>query len=64
MKVKYRVYKCRNCGNEQQIQTNHLGSCYNYCKNCSWKPSWGEYIGVPMFGHQYRPFDYVREVEE
>ena len=63
MKVTRRVYKCRNCGTEQKISTNHNMPCYDYCHECSWKPSFGKH-GVQMFGHTYRPFDYVREIPE
>ena len=60
MKVSYRNYKCRNCGHVQPIQTNHKLACYDYCKECSWKPSFGRAdCAVPMFGHTYRPFDYA-----
>ena len=58
MKIEYRKYKCRNCGHIQDIQTNHLGSCIDYCKECSWKPSFGKYA-IPFGGRTYRPFDYV-----
>jgi hypothetical protein len=58
----WRLYRCRNCGNEQHISTNHHGACFDYCRGCSWKPSFGEH-GVRMFGRMYRPFDYVRELD-
>jgi hypothetical protein len=59
MKLEYRLYKCKNCGNVQKIQTNHIGECFDYCKGCSWRPSFGkrEYQ-IPMFGQTYRPFVY------
>ena len=57
LKVKYRNHECLNCGHEQLIQTNHLIGCLDYCHNCSWKPSFGKDIAVPMFGNQaYRRF--------
>jgi predicted nucleic acid-binding Zn ribbon protein len=59
--VTYRVYKCRNCGHEQHISTNHHGSCIDFCLECSWKPSFGQHA-VPFNGRTYRPFDYAREL--
>lgn len=57
IKVKYRRHGCLNCGHIQDIQTNHFGGCLDYCKRCSWKPSFGYDIAVPMFGNQaYRRF--------
>ena len=35
----YRKYRCLNCGNEQEIQTNHTGIVWAICKGCSWKGS-------------------------
>ena len=59
MKVAYRNYKCRNCGHVQPVQTNHLGSCIDYCRGCSWKPSFGSRDNsVPFNGRTYRLFDY------
>lgn len=63
MKVDYRNYKCRNCGHVQLIQTNHQIECFDYCKNCSWKPSFGKYA-IPFNGRTYRPFDFVSEVSK
>lgn len=56
-KASHKTYKCRNCGHEKSIQTNHWSSCMNHCPSCSWKPSWGEHPGVRMFGTMHRPFD-------
>lgn len=53
-----RTYRCLNCNTLQTITTNHLGQCFDYCRECSWKPSFGQY-SVPMFGRTYRPFEYV-----
>jgi hypothetical protein len=52
-----RTYMCLNCKAFQKITTNHEEMCLDYCKSCSWKPSFGkaEYA-IPMFGHTYRPF--------
>ena len=62
-------YRCRNCDHVQTISTNHFGSCFDYCHECSWKMGWrksGIYgvadgLDVPMFGHMYRPFDCVEQ---
>ena len=63
-KVEYRPYRCMNCGNEQMIQTNHLGQVIDYCKNCSWKPSFGNPdYAVPFNGRTYRPFEYAGPTE-
>lgn len=55
MDLKYRFYKCKNCKHVQEIQTNHEGEVIDYCKSCSWKPSFGKYA-VPFNGRTYRPF--------
>lgn len=44
-----KVYRCKRCGHEQQIETNHFGECYsvrhyNVCPAC---PPWAKY---PEFG--------------
>jgi len=62
MRVEYRLYVCTVCGHTKQIQTNHLGSCFDYCHGCSWKPSFGE--GVPMFGRTFRKFVYDTRTPE
>lgn len=63
-KLEYRPYRCMNCGNEQMIQTNHMGEVTAYCQNCSWKPSFGnpEYR-IPYNGRTYRPFEYAGPTE-
>lgn len=30
-------YTCSCCGHKKMIATNHFGTCWNYCENCSWK---------------------------
>lgn len=62
MKVTWKIYKCRACGHEQMISTNHRGSCVDFCTECSWKMNYcAPENCVPMFGRMYRPFDYVKE---
>ena len=57
-KVRYRAYRCTVCGHEQKIQTNHDGTCLDYCKGCSWKPSCGPAYHIPALGPQtYRVFE-------
>jgi hypothetical protein len=63
MTLAVRVYRCRNCGNENKISTNHLGACIDYCRECSWKPSWGPDAAVPFNGRTYRNFYYVKDLE-
>ncbi len=61
--VKYRPYKCSDCGKEQSLQTNHTGEVSAYCHGCSWKPSFGN-TGhkIPALGgHTYRRFTYSGE---
>lgn len=59
MKLAYRPYKCTVCGHEEEIQTNHTGTVSNYCKGCSWKPSFGPGHKIPALGnHTYRVFKY------
>lgn len=38
-KVNYKPYKCKECGYEKEIQTNHYGECYSFgnhntCPSC------------------------------
>jgi hypothetical protein len=35
--IMLRLYKCLVCGHEQRIQTNHTGTCFDFCHGCSWK---------------------------
>jgi len=56
-KIERRPYRCKDCGHEKLISTNHIGDVADYCEECSWKPSWGEHQ-VPMFGRTYRMFEY------
>lgn len=32
LKIAYRRYECRECGNKVEIQTNHKIDCYPNCK--------------------------------
>lgn len=62
MKVDYRNYKCLNCGHVQSIQTNHEEGCIDYCRGCSWKPSFGKAENaIPFNGRTYRPFVFTTE---
>jgi len=61
LQMKYRPYTCAVCGHEQEIQTNHEGECFDFCKGCSWKcmnkeedPT-GENSTI-LFGRWYRRF--------
>lgn len=59
LNMEYRPYKCDNCGHIQQISTNHTSGCIDYCKECSWKPSFGDQKNaIPFNGRTYRPFTY------
>ena len=59
MQIAYRDFKCRNCGHVQSIKTNHEMNCIDYCKNCSWKPSFGGDVAIPFMGFEaYRNFDF------
>lgn len=55
--VGYFNHQCVNCGHEQMIQVNNDLGCIDYCKNCSWKPSYGEHA-IPFNGRTYRPFKF------
>lgn len=33
----HKKYKCRRCGHERMIGTNHWGAVYSRCSECSWK---------------------------
>lgn len=62
LKFKSRKFICLNCDHIQEIHTNHKGECIDYCKSCSWKPSFGKDIAIPMFGNQaYRRFMYYKK---
>jgi hypothetical protein len=64
LKVRYREFRCDNCGHVQQVQTNHEDKCFDYCKNCSWKPSWGKSEHKMMFnGQTYRLFMFAGRSE-
>jgi hypothetical protein len=48
-KQTFKTYRCKKCGHEQQIKTNHYGPCwswghYNCCPDC---PPYAKY---PEFG--------------
>ncbi len=38
-----KAYQCDECGREEEIDTNHWGECYPFCKTCerqtTWRPS-------------------------
>ena len=36
-KYTHKKYRCKSCGFESMIGTNHWGECYPRCKNCGWK---------------------------
>lgn len=70
-KATYKPYVCTNCGHEKEIQTNHYLECYDYCKGCSWKPSFGKgsatfsEVKIPALGNQtYRKFKCTISEEE
>lgn len=52
-KMSYKNYMCQCCGNIQEIQTNHEGSCWAYCNSCSWKPT---AYGKLFYYERKRPF--------
>lgn len=56
-------YICSCCGNIKLISTNHKTSCWDYCKECSWKGIGFDKMNVSsyIFGSVYRRFDYVSE---
>lgn len=52
-------YRCRACGNIQQIKTNHHMECADYCTSCSWKcAGFSPENTVILFGRAYRIFDF------
>lgn len=44
-----KLYRCKRCGHEQRIATNHFGECYSYghYNTCPACPPWANY---PEFG--------------
>ena len=45
VRITPKLYKCKRCGHEQKISTNHYGECYswgrvNACPKC---PPWAKY---------------------
>jgi len=63
VKVAHRLYRCRVCGHEQPVQTNHHEPCLDYCNGCSWKCLGFDrgHNSAQMFGHAYRRFDFVSD---
>jgi len=56
----YFEHTCCNCGHKQSISVNNDIGCLDYCKECSWKPSFGTDGAFPMFGNQaYRRFKFT-----
>ncbi len=65
----WKMYRCLNCGHEQPVSTNHTGKIIDYCKNCSWKPSFrsnpehykmkDDGMSISFNGRTYRPFEYA-----
>lgn len=47
--VRSKTYRCKRCGHEQQIKTNHFGECYSmgHFSCCPACPPWAKY---PEFG--------------
>jgi len=56
MNASYKKYKCLNCGNVQDQQTNHELNFISYCNDCSWKPSFCKHLAIPFNGKTYREF--------
>lgn len=52
-RVSYKNYVCQCCGSLKSIQTNHEGSCWAYCDNCSWAPTM---YGKAFYMNRTRPF--------
>jgi recombinational DNA repair protein RecR len=47
--MSYKAYKCKECGYEKEIDTNHYGECY----------SWGNYNTCPSCPPYKRPNTWV-----
>jgi len=48
-KIKFKKYKCKKCGFEKEIDTNHYGECYSWGRvNCC--PECPPYAKYPEFG--------------
>lgn len=39
-KYSKKPYKCRECGSEKEIGTNHWGACYPFCTVCKMQTPW------------------------
>ena len=39
-KVEAKLYRCKGCGNEKMIETNHYHECYPYCGRCNKQTAW------------------------
>lgn len=35
--VSHKLYKCKTCGDERSVATNHWGEFYERCPKCGWK---------------------------
>jgi len=36
-KYTHKAYRCKECGHEREVGTNHWGDIYSDCPACSWK---------------------------
>ncbi len=39
-KVEAKLYRCKQCGREKMIETNHFLECYPYCHTCGGQGIW------------------------
>jgi len=54
LKFEFKLYKCSECGHEQEIQTNHFGECYsfgryNVCPKCPPYKKYAEFGGATIW---------------
>lgn len=59
----WRRYACDVCGTEQNLNTNHTGTCMAYCKGCSWKSEGfnNDERTARLFGVIHRRHHYIGE---
>ena len=57
---KIKPYRCRDCGVEREIGTNHWGDCYPFCNLCGHITSWECLEEIPIGFAKPVPWQRVR----
>lgn len=57
--VRPRLYRCRCCGHEHPVSTNHTAQCFSVCPSCSWRGAWDDEGRLWNATEKNRPHVYV-----